>query len=273
MKRTILLLLVLAASVKAAEAASFQPLPKLISSELPQYPLDARAARIQGAVKLWFQIDSRGKVVRAETTSGHPLLRQAAIRDIKTWRFHVQDARPGRFETEFVYRLLEESSESPRVSVSMRDFRRVEIASELQEFPYTERYEPNLDLSEPLKVYVTRCEVDGADIPCEQVSILLTEGKRVFTPKTFHFADKHGFFVPRRLRKNENFGVRVSTTVGSFQLESVHRSFLKGRWRIIILHSPFPEEWRYLEGKQSCLGLIHFQWSEPERQVYTACSP
>jgi len=254
-----------------------QPLPKLISSELPQYPSHARAARIQGTVKLWFEINSRGKVVRADTTSGHPLLRQAAIKTVKTWKFQISpDARVGSYEAEFVYRLLEGSSESPRVTVSMSDFRRVEIGSELQLPLYTERYEANLDLSEPLKVYLTRCEVDGERIPCEQVSVELLYQNKAIRPKKFRSGELQGFVVPKKLRKvrkEEAFGVAVTTPRGKFVLPEYYAAFLKGSWEIVLIHEPFPEEWSSLsDGTHPCIGLVLIPWTEPGRVFYQACS-
>jgi TonB family protein len=271
-KRAIVLLAMLIAAVEGAS----QTLPKLISSELPQYPSHARAARIQGTVKLWFEINSRGKIVRADTTSGHPLLRQAAIRNVKTWRFQVPDARSGRYETEFDYRLLEESSETPRVSVSMSGLTRVEVASELQAITDTGWHEPDLDLSKPLKVYLARCEVDGEVIPCEQVSVELIYKNKEITPKKFRLGELQGFIVPkklRKIRKEEAFGVAVTTPNGRFVLPKFYAAYLKGSWEIVLAHEPFPKKWKYhFDGRQPCMGLIHIPWTEPKLIFYHACS-
>ncbi|HVF48235.1 MAG TPA: energy transducer TonB [Pyrinomonadaceae bacterium] len=45
----------------------------------PVYPEAARAARAQGEVTVHVTIDPEGKVTAAEATSGHPLLRAAAV--------------------------------------------------------------------------------------------------------------------------------------------------------------------------------------------------
>jgi TonB family protein len=51
------------------------------------YPEVARDAQIQGAVNVEISISSDGGVSSANAISGHPLLKQAAEQNIKSWRF------------------------------------------------------------------------------------------------------------------------------------------------------------------------------------------
>ena len=51
---------------------------KIINKPAPAYPVIARQARVQGAVTVEILIDEQGRVVSAQATSGHPLLRSAA---------------------------------------------------------------------------------------------------------------------------------------------------------------------------------------------------
>ena len=59
----------------------------LISRTLPQYPAIARAAHIQGTVFLQATISRNGLIENLRVISGPPLLRQAAIDAVQTWRF------------------------------------------------------------------------------------------------------------------------------------------------------------------------------------------
>lgn len=54
---------------------------------VPQYPPLARAARIQGVVQLKISIDPAGQVAEAILISGHKLLAESALTNVKTLRF------------------------------------------------------------------------------------------------------------------------------------------------------------------------------------------
>lgn len=58
---------------------------KLVSQKPPVYPPDAKAARIQGVVKLSAVVGKDGHVQRLDVLSGHPLLVPAAIEAVKEW--------------------------------------------------------------------------------------------------------------------------------------------------------------------------------------------
>src|SRR5262249_31787563 len=54
----------------------------------PEYPPLAKEAKIEGTVQVEILIDRRkGKVVIACASTGHPLLREAAIRAAYKWKF------------------------------------------------------------------------------------------------------------------------------------------------------------------------------------------
>ena len=108
-------------------------LPRLVSAELPMYPERARMARVAGTVKLSFEINSTGAVQNAEVVSGNPLLRDAALVNVRSWRFDSSGLRTSstRYETEFIYKLgVQDKPGEPRLTVSMQDFRHVEVSSE-----------------------------------------------------------------------------------------------------------------------------------------------
>jgi len=57
----------------------------LITQVPPVYPADAKAARVQGVVRLSAIIDKEGHVANLEVVSGHPLLVPAALDSVKQW--------------------------------------------------------------------------------------------------------------------------------------------------------------------------------------------
>jgi TonB family protein len=123
----------------AAQSPSNGSFPKPIYSELPTYPELARTAHIVGSVKLRFVLGESGGIAQAEIISGHPIFANAALSTVKTWKFRRESIQPAvRYKTEFVYDLKTQSKPGePTLTVSMRDFRRVEVVSEI----YTEAIE------------------------------------------------------------------------------------------------------------------------------------
>jgi periplasmic protein TonB len=61
--------------------------PKRISGSMPEYPLIARNARVQGAVILEAVIDEHGEIGRIKVLRSVPLLDQAAITAVQQWRY------------------------------------------------------------------------------------------------------------------------------------------------------------------------------------------
>jgi periplasmic protein TonB len=59
----------------------------LLSRTLPQYPATVRAMRIQGVVVLQATISKTGSIENLRVVSGPPMLRQAAIDAVQTWRY------------------------------------------------------------------------------------------------------------------------------------------------------------------------------------------
>lgn len=59
----------------------------LIEKSPPVYPPIAKAAGVQGTVVLDVTIDKTGAVEDLKVVSGHPMLQQAALDAVKTWRY------------------------------------------------------------------------------------------------------------------------------------------------------------------------------------------
>jgi protein TonB len=67
----------------------------------PQYPADAKAARVQGQVVLKLVISQTGDVESADLVSGDPLLAGAAIDAVRQWKYrpYILNGTPVQVET------------------------------------------------------------------------------------------------------------------------------------------------------------------------------
>lgn len=74
---------------------------KLVFQVTPVYPSQAKAARIQGMVKLDAIIGKDGKIVNLNVISGHPLLVPAALEAVKQWIYQptLLNGDPAEVET------------------------------------------------------------------------------------------------------------------------------------------------------------------------------
>ncbi|MGA3080947.1 MAG: TonB family protein [Terracidiphilus sp.] len=73
----------------------------LVQRTQPVYPPLAKQAHISGTVTLQATVSKTGSVVNPHVISGPPLLRQAALDAVKTWRFrpYMLDGEPTEVET------------------------------------------------------------------------------------------------------------------------------------------------------------------------------
>lgn len=62
----------------------------------PTYPPLAKAARVSGAVVVEVTVDEQGRVISARATSGHPLLKDAAVAAARGWTFTPTELSGGR---------------------------------------------------------------------------------------------------------------------------------------------------------------------------------
>jgi len=74
----------------------------LLTKVQPEYPADAREARIQGVVILQATIDNEGNIAQLELISGHPMLAPAAIEAVKQWKYrpYLLNGDPVQVETQ-----------------------------------------------------------------------------------------------------------------------------------------------------------------------------
>jgi protein TonB len=80
------------ATTRRAEGGALdgQARPNYLRNPPPPYPEQARRLQQEGLVKLRVQVtaDGRASSVQIESSSGWPILDEAALRAVKNWRFH-----------------------------------------------------------------------------------------------------------------------------------------------------------------------------------------
>jgi TonB family protein len=104
--------------------------PALVTVNMPKYPPLACQARIEGVVKLTFTLSANaGEPTNIEVVSGHPILKGAAIENVRTWKFQNPYAVERKYETTFRYRL----SDHPRQSttVTFESFYEVDLVADV----------------------------------------------------------------------------------------------------------------------------------------------
>jgi hypothetical protein len=98
--RTLLLLLVSYAFTVWPTVAQNEALPTVSGFECPTYPPKAASMRLQGTVKLQVTTDGH-QVVQVKPLSGHPVLAEAASKNVRTWKF--ADHTPTTLTGVYVY--------------------------------------------------------------------------------------------------------------------------------------------------------------------------
>jgi protein TonB len=71
--------------------------PARVISKTPiEYPVEARAARVQGIVMVEVLIDEMGQVMKADVVSGDRRLAKSVLASVKLWRFEpeLENGRP-----------------------------------------------------------------------------------------------------------------------------------------------------------------------------------
>jgi protein TonB len=73
----------------------------LLAKTLPQYPAIPKAAHIQGTVVLQATISKSGSIQNLKVISGHPMLQQAAMDAVRSWRYkpYLLNGEPVEVET------------------------------------------------------------------------------------------------------------------------------------------------------------------------------
>jgi len=92
------------ATVQRVRVSSGVAVGLLIKKIQPQYPDDAKQARIQGQVVLLAEIDKDGNIEHLSLISGHPMLAPAAIEAVRQWKYkpYLLNGEPVKVETQVI---------------------------------------------------------------------------------------------------------------------------------------------------------------------------
>jgi protein TonB len=93
--------IVKAAAPKKLSISSGVMQGNLLQKTVPQYPAIAKAARIQGTVVLQATISKAGSIENLRVVSGPPMLQQAALDAVRSWRYkpYLLNGDPVEVET------------------------------------------------------------------------------------------------------------------------------------------------------------------------------
>ena len=100
-------------------------LPMIAGAEVPLYPPLARAANLQGDVRVQVTTDG-SRVVRAEAREGSRPLAEAAEANARTWRFTTHE--PTTFTVTYHYKLVDGLPDPDNPTVVLRFPNEVEIS-------------------------------------------------------------------------------------------------------------------------------------------------
>lgn len=192
------------------------PEPQLYSAGLPTYPTLARAARIQGEVKLEFVLNQTGEPVSVTVISGHPMLRGAAEENVKTWRFHLPKdlfRTEWKYQTTFSFKFSNDtdayddldSSGSPMLTVVLDTYHHVEVVTK----PPSTKYARDCPLHDEIQLPLTINKGDFVELSRSGCYGTCP----VYEVKIFESGDvswKGGSFVSDTAERHGNVGSEVA---------------------------------------------------------------
>jgi TonB family protein len=116
-------------------SAQLLPEPILQSGQMPTYPPIARAARIEGEVKVVFVLNEKGGVESVDVQSGHPMLRNTTADTVKSWKFKLPNMfrTEWKYDTTFKYHLSGkelELNETAKLTIVVDSFHRIDVMSD-----------------------------------------------------------------------------------------------------------------------------------------------
>jgi TonB family protein len=85
------------------QAGSSPPEPCVVHVESLEYPSLARQAQITGEVRASAWIDGQGSVTLPEVSTGHPLLRETVLNNIRKWKFRPLPSGSFRLDVTYTF--------------------------------------------------------------------------------------------------------------------------------------------------------------------------
>ena len=130
MTRHILAIFWLVAAAGATVVAQTEPVLNAIN--MPKYPALAYQARVEGTVKLTFTLAANvGEPKNVVVVSGPPMLTEAALENLQTWKFENPYAVERKYETTFRYQLGMEVPFPGSPTVTFKSFYQVDIVADV----------------------------------------------------------------------------------------------------------------------------------------------
>lgn len=113
-------------AVAVATTTAAQSDPVLLSANMPKHPPLACQARIGGLVKLTFALAPKAtEPTDVQAVSGPKLLKDAAVENVKTWRFQNPYAVRREYETTFDFQF---PTSGPQ-KITFESFHKVEVVT------------------------------------------------------------------------------------------------------------------------------------------------
>jgi TonB family protein len=107
--------------------------PTLVAVNLPMYPPLAVQARVEGVVRITFTLPpNSGQPTNIEIVSGHPMLKNAAAENVKTWKFENPYTAERKYETTFMYTLSGREVPLPKKPIVTFDsYHQIKLVSDI----------------------------------------------------------------------------------------------------------------------------------------------
>ena len=124
------LFVVFLALISTCATAQKLPEPVLRSASVPFYPPEARVTNVQGNVIVGFDVQSDGTVKNVHRVAGLPVLADAAVENVRTWRFEKPDdfyQTKWDCTAEFSYVLSKTETEHQKLGVTFDNYHKVEV--------------------------------------------------------------------------------------------------------------------------------------------------
>jgi TonB family protein len=205
-----MLLCLLVSGVARAQNSSE---PQLTSAQLPTYPVIARMAGIQGDVKVNFVLNDSGEPVSATPVSGPSLLWQAAVDNVRSWRFKLPKNVSGSewsYSTTFHFKISADEdvyNKNPsKLTVIVNSFRDIEVITDRPSGKYAEDCPSDEEAKPPKSVDrgdFVKLSRSGCFGTCPVYEVTVSENGDV-TWKGFGFVvstgEKHSHVNPQAAR-------------------------------------------------------------------------